>query len=91
VPERIIGEFLSIISTAPVKIQIFHLVLVLTISKFSTISSASQPAVKPGNTSAMAPDFSHKKGLVYVTVIPMKVHPLHHGFSFYPLLVSFLF
>jgi len=32
------------------------------ISKLSTISSASQPAVRPGSTIAMVPDFSHKKG-----------------------------
>jgi len=34
--------------------------------KFSTILSAgqpaSQPAVRPGSTSTMAPDFSQKKG-----------------------------
>jgi len=42
----------------------------LKIFKFSTILSADQPAsqptclpaIKPGSTSAMAPDFSHKKG-----------------------------
>jgi len=36
-------------------------------SKFSTVSFAghlpdSQPAIRPGSTSAVAPDFSHKKG-----------------------------
>ena len=39
---------------------------ILKISKFSTISSANQPAslpaVRPGSTSALAPDFSSKKG-----------------------------
>jgi len=46
------------------KCQIFYPVhnIILKISKFSTILSASQPAISPGSTSAMAPDFSHKKG-----------------------------
>jgi len=52
------------------KSQIFHPEYNFKNSKFSTISSASLldsqpaslPAVRPGSTSAMAPDFSHKKG-----------------------------
>jgi len=49
-----------------VKSWIFYLVYNFKNLKFSTISSASQPtcqsAVRPGSTSAMAPDCSHKKG-----------------------------
>jgi len=48
------------------KNQIFHPVYNFKISKFSIILSAchtaSQPAVRPSSTSAMVPDFSHKKG-----------------------------
>jgi len=58
------------------KTQIFHFVytVVLKIFKFSIYfifhfvfcllasQPTCQPAVRPGNTSAMAPDFSHKKG-----------------------------
>jgi len=37
--------------------------IIFKISKFSTILSASQPApIRPGSISAMATDFSHKKG-----------------------------
>jgi len=46
------------------------------------------------HTSTIAPYFSHKKGsrdIVYETVIPIKVNPLRHGLSSYPLLVSFFF
>jgi len=63
-----------------------HPVYNLKISKFSTILSDhlldSQPAVRPSSTSAMAPDFLHKKGnRLYETAIP-KVYPLRHGLPF---------
>jgi len=49
-----------------VKKRIFYPVYNFNFLKFSTISSAgqpaSQPAVRPGSASAMAPDFLHKKG-----------------------------
>ena len=48
-----------------------------------------QPAVRPSSTIAMVPVFSHNKGRIYETVVPKNVYPLHHGASFYPLLVSF--
>jgi len=43
------------------KTQIFYLVYNFKIFKFNTILSAGLPAIRPGSTSAMAPDFSHKK------------------------------
>jgi len=36
--------------------------IIFKISKFSTILFACQPAIRPGNTSAMAPDFLHSRG-----------------------------
>ena len=40
----------------------------------------------------MAPEFLHAKGnhacWIYKTVVLKNVYPLHHGASFYPLLVS---
>jgi len=60
----IITTYVSLLNIA--KSRIFHPVYNFKISKFSTISSDclpdSQPAIRPGNTSTMAPDFSHKKG-----------------------------
>jgi len=44
------------------KTWIFYPIYNFKIFKFSTISSASLPAIRPSSTSAMAPDFSHKKG-----------------------------
>jgi len=44
-----------------VKSRIFHLVYNFKKIKFNTISSASQPAIRPSSISAMAPDFSYKK------------------------------
>jgi len=41
---------------------VFHVVYNLRITKFNTILSVSQPAIRPSSTSAMAPDFSPKKG-----------------------------
>jgi len=70
------------------KSQISHLIYNFNFFKFSNILSASQPVVRLGSTSAMAPDFSHKKG-VYKTVILMKVHPLHPAWSFLLFFVSF--
>jgi len=51
------------------KNRIFHLVYNFKIFKFSTIlvfcqpacQTASQPAIRPGSTSAMAPDFHIRK------------------------------
>jgi len=56
------------------KIQIFHPVaaiyVILKISKFNTILSAclpaSQPAIGPGSTHAMTPDFHTIKVIVYI-------------------------
>ena len=44
------------------------------------------------STRSMAPDFSHKRKsrLIYETVVPMKIHLLHHVVSFHPLSI-FLF
>jgi len=44
------------------KTQISYLVYNFKKFKFSTILSAGQSAIRPSSTSAMAPDFSHKKG-----------------------------
>jgi len=44
------------------KSQIFYPVYNLKILKFSTILYASLCAIRPGGTSALAPNFSHKKG-----------------------------
>jgi len=48
------------------KFEYFIQYIILKNFKFSTILSASQPAsmpaVRPGSTSAMAPDFSPEKG-----------------------------
>jgi len=61
---RQILKNVTLLNTA--KTQIFHPVYILKISKFGTISSAGQPAkqqpaVTLSSTSAMAPDFLHKK------------------------------
>jgi len=39
-----------------------NMYIILKISKFSTISSDCLSHVRPSSASAMAPDFSHKKG-----------------------------
>ena len=66
------------------------------ILKFTCILSASQPAsqpaVRPIFTSAMALEFLYSKGNhvgFNETVVPMNIYPLRHGATFYPLLVSF--
>ena len=60
--------------------------------KFTRISSISQPAVRPGSTSATALEFLHNKGnrVRFTKLLFRKnVYPLRHGASFHPLLVSF--
>ena len=52
---------------------------------------ASQPAIRLGGARCMAPEFLHNKsnhtGLT--SVVLKNVYPLHHGASFYTLLVCF--
>ena len=52
---------------------------------------ANQPAVRPDSTSTTALEFLHNKGNrvgFMKTVVPKNVYPLHHGASFYPILVK---
>ena len=58
----------------------------------ASLSACLPPAIRPGCASATASVFTHNKGNhVGFTkiVVPRNVYPLHHGISFYPLLVSF--
>ena len=62
--------------------------------KFLTLQHFCVPngltAVKTGSTMARAPVFSHNKGNgTRFTKLLFRRFPLHHGASFYPLLVSF--
>ena len=62
--------------------------MILKNLKLTYITSASlQPAIRPGCTRCMAPDFSHNKSIVMSDLqncCLMKVCPLRHGDFFYP-------
>ena len=49
------------------------------------------PVIRPSCSNATAPVFhtTKKSHWIYETVVPMNIYPLHHGVSFYPLLLSF--
>ena len=73
------------------KVKYTKIQISLLYNKFVCLT-ASLPAIRPDSTMARAPVFSHNTSnpiWIYETVVLKNIYPLHHGPSFYPLLVSF--